>query len=348
MGKSREGDEMSVPWTDRTFLIAEAGVNHDGDVERALALVELAATMGADAVKFQTFKAEALATRAARMAGYQERNLGDAGSQYEMLARLELDEAAHYRLRARAEELGLLMFSTAFDARSVDLLSRMDQPLWKIPSGEITNYPYLVRIARFGRPTILSTGMATLADIDAAVTVLLENGLRRDLLCILHCNTEYPTPLRDVNLRAMPRIGAAFGCAYGYSDHTEGNAVSIAATAMGASVLEKHFTLDKSLLGPDHRASLSPHELGDWVTSVRAVDAALGDGIKRPMPSEVNNRAVVRKVIVAARPVAHGEFFSEDNLTVKRAGDGISPMRWPQIIGRAANRCFDVDEPIEL
>jgi N,N'-diacetyllegionaminate synthase len=340
---------MTVPWRQgRTFLIAEAGVNHNGDAARAAEMVALAAEAGADAVKFQTFWAEALVTRQAARADYQQRNTGEAGSQLEMLRSLELPAEAHFELRRQAEGLGILFFSTAFDERSVTFLAEMDQPLWKIPSGEITNYPYLVRIAGFGRPTILSTGMATIAEVGEAVEVLGANGLPRERLCILHCNTDYPTPWEDVNLRAMPAMGAAFGCAYGYSDHTAGTAVSVAAAALGAQVIEKHFTLDKNLPGPDHKASLSPAELAEWVASVRAVELALGSSAKRPTASEAKNRPVARKSVVAARAIAAGEAFSEENLAVKRAGGGLSPMLWPHIVGRPARRAFEPDEAIEL
>jgi N,N'-diacetyllegionaminate synthase len=340
---------MTVPWQEgRTFLIAEAGVNHNGDVGRAMEMVELAAEAGADAVKFQTFRAQDLVTAQAAMAGYQERAIGSSGSQLDMLRALELNHEAHRALKRRAEELGILFFSTAFDPESVDFLVGMGQTLWKIPSGEITNYPYLVRVAGLGRPTILSTGMADVAEIGAAVATLVEHGVAREQLCILHCNTEYPTPWHDVNLRAMPALGAVFGCAFGYSDHTPGTAVSVAATALGAQVIEKHFTLDQSLPGPDHAASLSPDELREWVASVRAVEQALGSSLKAPTPSEAKNRSVARKTIVAAGPIAAGEAYSEGNLAVKRAGAGLSPMLWPHLLGRAAPRDFEPDEPIAL
>lgn len=340
---------MNAPWAgEGTFLIAEAGVNHNGDVERALAMVDLAAAAGADAVKFQTFRADGLVTDGAAMADYQERNTGSSGSQLAMLRALELPDEAFLRIKRRAEELGILFFSTAFDDRSIDFLVAMDQPLWKIPSGEITNYPYLRRIAQLGRPTILSTGMATLAEIDEAVTTLEECNLQRQQLCILHCNTEYPTPWQDVNLKAMPALGSAFGCAFGYSDHTPGTAVSTAAATLGARVIEKHFTLDKSLPGPDHGASLSPDELRDWVAAVRIVGEIMGSSAKRPTASEAKNRLIARKVIVARTPIERGQIFSELNLTAKRAGrPGLSPMRWPELIGKPASRDFAADEVIE-
>jgi N,N'-diacetyllegionaminate synthase len=340
---------MSIWSADRTFLIAEAGVNHNGDADRAFAMVELAAAAGADAVKFQTFRAEKLVTRQAAMADYQRANTGSEGSQHEMLRALELSPQLHRQLKRRADELGILFFSTAFDDESIELLESMDQPLWKVPSGEITNYPYLLRIAAMQKPTILSTGMATVSEIGDAVDTLIENGLDRERLCILHCNTEYPTPWGDVNLRAMPAIGAIFGCAFGYSDHTPGVTVSIGAAALGAQVIEKHFTLDKALPGPDHKASLSPAELHEWVASIRDIRAALGSTAKMPTTSEAKNRQVARKILVAGNPIARGEAFSDANLAVKRAGrDGLSPMRWREVVGQLAKRDFTTDEAIEL
>ncbi|HSC81479.1 MAG TPA: N-acetylneuraminate synthase [Chitinolyticbacter sp.] len=335
-----------TPWQDRVFVIAEAGVNHNGDTALALRLVDAAADAGADAVKFQTFQAAALVSRDAVMADYQKANTGVEESQYAMLKRLELSPAAHDAVRQRAQERGILFFSTAFDPVSIDYLIALDIPLWKIPSGEITNYPYLCRIAALQRPTILSTGMATVAEIDDAMRVLLANGLTREQLAILHCNTEYPTPLSDVNLRAMPNLGALFGTAYGYSDHTAGEAISVAAVALGARVIEKHFTLDRNLPGPDHKASLEPDELASMVAAIRAVETALGNGIKQPTPSEAKNRPIARKSIVAACAIRAGEVFSADNLTIKRPGTGISPMRWPELIGRTASRDYAEDEVI--
>lgn len=335
-----------IPWQDRVLVIAEAGVNHNGDLDRALQLVDAAAAAGCDAVKFQTFRAGALASRGAAMADYQRANTGRQESQYEMLKRLELSEEAHYRLLEHAQRRGILLFSTAFDLDSLEFLRRLDIPLWKIPSGEITNYPFLVRVAGMGKPVILSTGMATIGEVDDAVRVLTQHGVRRDRLCILHCNTEYPTPWQDVNLRAMVTLGSTFGTAFGYSDHTLGIEVPIAATALGARVLEKHFTLDRNLPGPDHKASLEPDELCAMVKAVRNIEAALGDGIKQPTPSESRNRPIARKSIVAARPIRAGERYSEENLTVKRPGDGISPMEWPKLIGHVAPRDFDDEEAI--
>ncbi|MBE9610650.1 N-acetylneuraminate synthase [Chitinilyticum piscinae] len=336
----------AVPWQDRVFVIAEAGVNHNGDVALALQLVDAAADAGADAVKFQTFDAAALVAKSAVMADYQKANTGVEESQYAMLKRLELSRDAQDAVRVRAAERGILFFSTAFDPGSVDYLMSLDIPLWKIPSGEITNYPYLCQIAAQARPTIVSTGMATVAEIDDAVRVLLENGLKREQIAILHCNTDYPTQAADVNLRAMPNLGALFGTAFGYSDHTLGETIAVAAVALGARVIEKHFTLDRSLPGPDHKASLEPDELASMVSAIRAVEVALGDGIKRPSVSEARNRPVARKSIVAARAIRAGDVFSADNLAIKRPGTGISPMRWTEVVGRVAPRDFAEDEVI--
>jgi N,N'-diacetyllegionaminate synthase len=335
-------------WQDKVFLIGEAGVNHNGDVDNARRLIDTAADACCDAVKFQTFKADRLVTRDAAMAQYQQKNTGRAESQYDMLKRLELSEEAHHVLALHARDRGILMFSTAFDLSSVEFLAGMDLPLWKIPSGEITNYPYLARIAGLGRSIILSTGMATLGEVEAALQVLLDHGSMRDSICILHCNTEYPTPYADVNLRAMVTMGTALATAFGYSDHTMGTEIPVAAVALGARVIEKHFTLDRSQEGPDHRASLEPAELVQMVRMVRNVEDALGDGIKRPSASELKNRPIARKSIVAACAIASGELFSEGNLTVKRPGTGLSPMRWHEVLGRRASRDYQPDQPIEL
>ena len=337
-----------MPWQDKLFIVAEAGVNHNGDPDMARRLIDAAAAVGCDAVKFQTFRADALASRSAKMADYQKVNVGGEESQHQMLKRLELSYDAHRALMEHAKQQGIQFFSTAFDSESVDFLSRLNIPLWKIPSGEITNYPYLVRIAAMGKPILLSTGMATIAEIDDAMRVLTQHGADRSRICVLHCNTEYPTPWRDVNLRAMANLGHAFGTAYGYSDHTQGIEVPIAAAALGASVLEKHFTLDRSLPGPDHAASLEPDELKAMVDAIRNIERAMGDGIKRPSPSEEKNRPVARKSLIAARPIRAGEAFSQENVGVKRPGTGLSPMRWDEVMGRRAPRDFAFEEPIEL
>lgn len=336
-----------IPWRDKVFIVAEAGVNHGGDLQVARALIDAAADAGCDAVKFQTFRAEALASPQARTAAYQKANGAEEG-QLDMLRRLELPYAAHPALKDHARDRGIAFFSTAFDPASVDFLQSLDIPIWKIPSGEITNYPFLVRIAGMGKPILLSTGMSTTSEIQQAVEVLTDHGVSLDQICILHCNTEYPTPMQDVNLRAMPGFGLAFGTAYGYSDHTLGHTAAVAAVALGAKVLEKHFTLDRRLPGPDHKASLEPGELADLVAAVRDTQNAMGDGIKRPSASEEKNRTVARKSLIAARAIRAGESFSPENIAVKRPGTGLSPMRWNEVIGKAAPRDFAPDELIEL
>ncbi len=332
-----------------TLIIAEAGVNHNGDIAMARALVRVAAAAGANMVKFQTFSASKIAAAHAPKAQYQRAATGTEQSQQDMIAALELSRADHTVLLRECEDAGIAFFSTGFDEESVDLLVELGTDRIKVPSGEITNLPLLRHIAGKHLPVILSTGMANLGEIEAAVDVLEAGGAVRADLTILHCNTEYPTPMRDVNLRAMPAIGAALGTAFGYSDHTSGIEVAIAAVALGASVIEKHFTLDRALPGPDHAASLEPGELAAMVRAVRNVELALaGDGIKRPSPSEISNRAIARKSLVAARAIAAGEVFSADNLTAKRPGTGISPMCWDEVIGRPAPRAFVPDELIEL
>lgn len=336
-----------MPWQDRIFIIAEAGVNHNGDPGMARRLIDAAAAAGCDAVKFQTFRAGALVSRKAATADYQKAN-GSGESQLEMLQRLELPFEAHHDLQQHANQQGLQFLSTAFDAQSVDFLQSLDIPVWKIPSGEITNFPYLVRIAGMGKPIILSTGMSTMAEIEEAVGVLTRHGVDRSRLCILQCNSEYPTPAQDVNLRAMLTLGETFGTAFGYSDHTLGGTIAVAAAALGARVLEKHFTLDSTLPGPDHRASLEPGALAALVAAVRDVEQAMGDGIKRPSPSEEKNRALARKSLVAARAIQAGEVFTPENVTSKRPASGLSPMRWNDVMGRAAPRDFAEEELIDL
>lgn len=336
-----------TPWRDKVFIVAEAGVNHNGDLSTARALIDAAATAGCDAVKFQTFRAEALAAPNARTAAYQKAN-GAEESQLDMLRRLELPHEMHQSLKDHAGRKGILFFSTAFDPASVDFLQELDIPVWKIPSGEITNYPFLIRVAGMGKPILLSTGMSTAAEIQEAVGVLNRHGASLDSICILHCNTDYPTAMRDVNLRAMAGFEAAFGTAYGYSDHTLGHTVAVAAVALGARVVEKHLTLDRALPGPDHQASLVPAEMLELVAAVRAVESAMGDGIKRPSPSEEKNKAVARKSLIAARAIRAGEVFGPENVAVKRPGTGLSPMRWNEVMGKAAPRDFAADELIEL
>lgn len=332
----------------KTLIIAEAGVNHNGDMEMARRLVDVAAEAGVDMVKFQTFKADRLVTASARKADYQEQSDRAGESQHAMLHRLELTRGMHEELIAHCQTRGIRFFSTAFDPESIDLLATLGVELFKIPSGEITNLPYLRHVGHYGKPVILSTGMATLDDIGAALEVLVQAGTPRDRITVLHCTTAYPTPMADVNLRAMLAIRDAFGVAVGYSDHTPGIEVSVAAVALGATVIEKHFTLDRRLPGPDHKASLEPVELKALVNAIRNIEQAMGDGIKRPTRSEEANRPVARKSLVAARAIRAGEVFSESNLAVKRPGTGLSPMRWDEILGRKAPRDFKADELIEL
>ena len=334
--------------SNKTLIIAEAGVNHNGDISLAKQLVDVAAEAGADMVKFQTFNASRQVTRSAKKANYQSQATGSTESQYEMLSRLELTEAMHLELIAYCEMRKIGFLSTGFDIESIDLLSNLGQECFKVPSGEITNLPYLRHIGRLGKIIVLSTGMSTLGDIEAAIDVLEHAGTPRTKLTVLHCTTEYPTPMAEVNLRAMQSIHAAFGTAVGYSDHTKGIEVAIAAVAMGAIVIEKHFTLDRNLPGPDHQASLEPAELVAMVRAIRNVEVALGDGIKRLTPSEARNKSVVRKSLIATREIKAGEIFSTENITAKRPGTGISPMQWDEVLGRCARRNFLADELIEL
>jgi len=331
----------------RTLIIAEAGVNHNGDLDLARQLVDIAADAGADLVKFQTFRADSLATTTAAKAGYQKLTTGATESQHAMLKRLELSEAAHRALQAHCQMRGIGFLSTGFDIDSVDMLVGLGQRLFKIPSGEITNLPYLRHIGGLGGEVILSTGMATLSEIEAALFFLEKAGTPRERVTVLHCTTEYPAAPQDVNLRAMRSIRDAFGVRVGYSDHTQGIEISMAAVALGATIIEKHFTVDRHLPGPDHSASLEAGELVAMVRGIRHVEAALGDGVKRPTAAEMRNRAVARKSIVASRPVAAGEIFSNENLTAKRPGTGLSPMRWDEVVGRRAVRAYAADEAIE-
>ncbi len=334
-------------WNNKSFIIAEAGVNHDGDIDKAYQLIDAAVDAKVDAVKFQTFSAKSLVSQSAQMAEYQKQNLGYEDSQYEMLRKLEIPVSELINLKNYAESKGVIWFSTAFDLESIDVLIDLDIPVWKIPSGEITNYPYLKKIASLNKPIILSTGMCNLADIEAAVNVFLECGRERANLCILHCKTEYPTPLKDVNLKAMQSIGQIFGTAYGYSDHTSGITVPIAAVALGASVIEKHFTLDKSLPGPDHKASLEPQELKQMLTTIREVEQALGSPVKIVSNSERKNISIARKSIVAATDIKKGELMVADKLTTMRPGDGISPMCWNEVVNQPAIKDYQFGDKIE-
>lgn len=331
-----------------TLVIAEAGVNHNGDLGLAKALVEAAAAAGADLVKFQTFVASRIIAPQAPKAEYQKSTTGTGESQQEMVRRLELSRGDHEVLIEHCRRFGIGFFSTAFDEQSFDLLVELGLDRVKIPSGEITNLPLLRHMTRLGKPVLLSTGMARLGEIEDAVEAIEQAGTPRRLITVLHCTTEYPAPMAEVNLRAMAALRAALGVEVGYSDHTPGIEIPVAAVALGATVIEKHFTLDRGLPGPDHQASLEPDELKAMVAAIRNVEQALGDGIKRPTPSELKNRAIARKSLVASRRIAAGEPFSASNLTAKRPGTGISPMRWDEVLGRRAPRDFSVDEIIEL
>jgi N-acetylneuraminate synthase len=326
------------------FIIAEAGVNHNGSLDLALRLVDAAKASGADAVKFQTFRADLLTTRSAHKAPYQERTTANAESQFEMLQRLELDAAAHQRLIDHCRQIGIQFLSSPFDAQSADLLATMNVPLYKVPSGEITNLPFLQHLARKNRPLILSTGMSTLGEVEEAVHVLQAAGATQ--LTLLHCVTEYPAPYAEVNLRAMQTLKSAFGLPVGYSDHTPGIDIAIAAVALGAEVIEKHFTLDRSLPGPDHPASLEPVELQQMVAAIRHVEAALGTGIKAPAPCELLNLSVARKSVVAARSLPAGHRLATGDLDIKRPGNGLAPKLLPALIGRTLRTGVAKDEII--
>lgn len=332
----------------KVIIIAEAGVNHNGDYELAKQLVVKAKEAGADYVKFQTARPELVISRYAPKAKYQLGTTDKEESQLDMCRAIHLPLDDYKPLKAYCDEVGIAFLSTPFDLVSIDVLEELDMDYYKIPSGEITNLPYLRKIARLGRPVILSTGMCGLADIENALHVLGKEGLSREQITLLHCNTEYPTPYADVNLRAMHTMAECFGVKVGYSDHTRGIEVSLAAVALGATVIEKHFTLDKNLPGPDHKASLEPHELKQMVDSIRHIEEALGSNIKQVSPSEEKNMVVARKSLIAARDIRKGEPFSEENMTVKRPGNGISPMRWEEVIGKMAPHDFKEDELIEL
>ena len=332
----------------RTIIIAEAGVNHNGSLETAKELIIAAADANADYVKFQTFNSNLVVTGSADKADYQIKNTGVKESQLEMISKLELSQQDHYELIACANQYGIKLFSTAFDLPSIDFLRELDFDLFKIPSGEITNLPYLRHAAGFGKPIILSTGMSSLGEIEDALKVIEGSGMDRKHITLLHCTSEYPAPLIDVNLKAIKTLKQAFGLNVGYSDHTEGIEVSIAAVALGATIIEKHFTLDKKLPGPDHKASVEPQELKALVNAIRTVKMALGDGIKRVTTSELGNIKVARKSLVAATSIKKGERFTTENISIKRPGVGISPMRYEEIMGRLAPRDFYKDDLIEI
>lgn len=331
----------------KTFIIAEAGVNHNGSLEIAKKMIDVASEARADAIKFQTFRAEHIVSKYAPKTEYQNKTTAVDESQFEMIKKLELDAAAHQILIEYCEKKNIRFLSTPFDFESIDLLHELGLDIFKIPSGEITNLPYLRKIGALKKKIILSTGMADLREIEAALKVLTDAGTKWKDITVLHCNTEYPTPIEDVNLKAMLTIKSAFPeVNVGYSDHTLGIEIPIAAVTMGATVIEKHFTLDRNMKGPDHRASLEPDELKTVVAAIRNIEKALGDGVKRPSPSELKNRPVARKSIVAAREIHKGELFTEHNLTVKRPGTGINPMHWDEIIGQRACKDYKRDDLI--
>lgn len=329
------------------IIIAEAGVNHNGDYELARRMVLVAKKAGADYVKFQTAVPELVISTYAPKAEYQKETTGEAQSQLDMCRAIHLPLSDYAPLKALCDEAGIGFMSTPFDLVSIDCLAPLGMDYWKIPSGEITNLPYLRKIASQGGRVIMSTGMSTLDEVETAVRILEENGTSRDRIILLHCTTQYPTPFEAVNLRAMDAL-RTLGCAgVGYSDHTRGIAVPVAAAALGACVLEKHFTLDRNLPGPDHKASLEPDELAAMVREVREVEAALGDGCKRVAEAERGNITVARKSIVAARPIAAGEVFTEDNITVKRPGNGMSPLLWDKVLGCRASQDYKADRLID-
>lgn len=332
----------------KTLIIAEAGVNHNGDLVLAKQLIDTASQAGADYIKFQTFNAGNQATRSAKKADYQYQTTNSSESQYDLLSRLQLTYSMHEELIKHCRACNIGFLSSAFDIESIDLLCRYDIDFFKIPSGEITNLPYLRHIGKMGKKVILSTGMCTLSDIEAAICALEFAGLSRTMITLLHCTTEYPTLMTDVNLRAMQTMHLAFKLPVGYSDHTNGIEVSVAAVAMGATVIEKHITLDRSLPGPDHLASVEPAQFRIMVEAIRNIEKALGDGLKCPTSGELKNSLVVRKSIVATRLIKKGEIFTTDNITSKRPGNGISPMRWDDVLGRHARREYMPDDLIEL
>jgi N,N'-diacetyllegionaminate synthase len=327
------------------FIIAEAGVNHNGNIELAKKMIDKAIDAKADAIKFQTFKSENLVSRFAKKADYQEKTTGMNESQLDMIKKLELSFEDFLKLKEYCEAKGIMFLSTAFDLESIDFLHSIGVEIWKIPSGEITNLPYLRKIAKIAKKIILSTGMSTLQEIKEALDIL-KSPVKQIML--LHCNTEYPTPMNDVNLQAMTLLKEKFGLAVGYSDHTEGIEVPIAAVALGASIIEKHFTLDRTMEGPDHRASLEPKELKNMVMAIRNVEMALGEKKKEATLSEIKNKSIARKSIVAKTAIKEGEYFSEENLTIKRPGTGISPMEWDNILGKSAIKDFEEDDLIEI
>lgn len=334
----------------KTLIIAEAGVNHNGDLNKAIELVHVAAEAKADIVKFQTFKANLLVTKDAKTADYQKKNLSQSNqstdSQFEMLKKLELSFDDHFRLIEECKKLKIGFLSTAFDFESLEFLKSLNLGLWKIPSGEITNLPYLEIIGKLNQKVIVSTGMCELTEVQAALEVLMKSGTSQNNLSVLHCNTDYPTQMSDVNLLAMKAMGEKFGVAYGYSDHTLGVEIPVAAVALGATVIEKHFTLDKNLPGPDHVSSLEPKELASMVSSIRNIEKALGSSVKAPSASEAKNKTVARKSIVALTDIAEGDMLTVKNITTSRPGTGLSPMKWHEVLGTKAKKKYSAGDLI--
>ncbi len=328
------------------FIIAEAGVNHNGSIDLAKELIDVALDAGADAVKFQTFKAENLVIKDAQKAEYQKRTTDKKESQFDMIKKLELDDETHKNLISYCHSKNIIFLSSPFDIESINTLNDLGLEIFKIPSGEITNLPYLRQIGKLNKKVILSTGMSDINDIKNALDVITREGTTKENITVLHANTMYPTPMRDVNLKAMMTIGNTFDVSYGYSDHTLGIEVDIAAVAMGATCIEKHFTLDKSLDGPDHKASLEPDELKSMVKAIRNIEKALGSHIKKPSKSEKSNIKSARKSIVAKTKIKSGDVFTEKNLTIKRPGNGISPMKWDEIVGTKATKNYLEDDLI--
>ena len=332
----------------RVLIIAEAGVNHNGSLEKAFELIDAAVFAGADIIKFQTFDSLLLASKSAAQASYQSKNIGFSQSQRDMLQSLELPKSCYPKLVSYCQERGLEFLSSAFDLPSIDFLSQLGMRRWKIPSGEITNLPYLRMVSSFGLPVVLSTGMASLGEVEAAISVLELNGLSRSLITVLHCTSEYPAPPESINLHAMNTMASSFNVKVGYSDHTQGSEASLAAVALGACVIEKHLTLDRSSPGPDHKASMEPSDFKGMISQIRYVESILGDGIKQITPCERENASLVRKSLVAACDIKAGEVFSDNNLTVKRPGTGLSPFHWDMVIGKPASRDYFEDELIDL
>lgn len=332
----------------KVLIIAEAGVNHNGSLELAKILIDKALEAGVDYIKFQAGIPELVASKFAQKADYQKATTGSGESQLDMIRKITLTPDQQRQVASYCTKVGAKYLCTPFDLPSIELLQELGTDVWKIPSGEITNYPYLKAIARTGLPVIMSTGMSEIVEIEAAISVLEENGTPHNKITLLHCTTEYPAPKNEVNLRAMLTMASHFGLPTGYSDHTQGIEIPVAAVAMGATVIEKHFTLDRNMEGPDHKASLEPEELKQMVKYIRNVETAVGNGIKGVAASEAKNREIARKSIVAFRDIQIGEVFSEDNLITKRPANGLNPMMWNSVIGTVAKRNFEQDEPIEL